>query len=654
MRKLILFIAILFGLNSFGQISDALTQDTIDLYIVPNMAKSITAAQMNDILTHLNTNKWHTDSLDVTTSGDTIFIDRLGSLDTVIVGDGAKFWGLLGNDTLVNTNDDVLVIDSALQLPRLKTGSKIGSVLVTEGSYHNVYPVSPVNFYQDIRDTTLYAGWSYGTTDVAFSAYGIAYGNGVFVAVGDSIMYSDDGEKWEFAVGNYLSEDTINLQAVAYGEGLFVAVGSHADSNVIISIDGRDWRPVNSLAGEQILDVEYGNGMFVAVGNSDFIATSENGSDWTTRTPPGTGDWNGICYGGGLWVAVSGANTGEQICTSPDGITWTARTTPGGIDRDWCGVAYGNGVFVATATDKENDSTVMTSSDGVTWTLRKGNDQSSWGRVIYAQGKFMACGNTGTTVDNIMSSTDGITWTMHDTYDLLIIQDVTYGNGKYVAVGGYCWQINGSLERYDAASDNNFMGDVDFKNEVRLSGVDSVAVGSVLSITATDSNGDIKRISTNSFVKYTAVATLDLNTYDLDNPKRINLANTSMSDDQAVGNASYHTAGENLTQWDLCYMKSDGKLWKADADASTTMPGLWMATEGTTADDPGWFFDYGYVRNDAWNWTIGGVLYASTTAGELTQTAPSGASDQVQAVGVAVSADIIRFAPDLTLIEIAP
>jgi hypothetical protein len=62
----------------------------------------------------------------------------------------------------------------------------------------------------------------------------------------------------------------------------------------------------------------------------------------------------------------------------------------------------------------------------------------------------------------------------------------------------------------------------------------------------------------------------------------------------------------------------------------------------------------GFVRNDSWNWTVGGWIYLSTngtTGNTLTQTAPSGTDEVVQILGVATHADRIWFAPQLIQIE---
>jgi len=78
-----------------------------------------------------------------------------------------------------------------------------------------------------------------------------------------------------------------------------------------------------------------------------------------------------------------------------------------------------------------------------------------------------------------------------------------------------------------------------------------------------------------------------------------------------------------------------------------------MALETKSADEACSMLVHGRVRDDDWNWTVGGLIYASTTAGALTQTAPSGSSDIVQVVGVAYHANKIIFNPDNTFLEIA-
>ena len=112
------------------------------------------------------------------------------------------------------------------------------------------------------------------------------------------------------------------------------------------------------------------------------------------------------------------------------------------------------------------------------------------------------------------------------------------------------------------------------------------------------------------------------------------------------------TVGEAVALPDLLYLKSDGKWWKADADAAASMPGLRMALESKTADQICSMLVTGRVRDDDWAWTVGGLIYASTTAGGLTQTAPSGSGDIVQIVGMAYHADKMIFDPSPVTAEV--
>ena len=54
----------------------------------------------------------------------------------------------------------------------------------------------------------------------------------------------------------------------------------------------------------------------------------------------------------------------------------------------------------------------------------------------------------------------------------------------------------------------------------------------------------------------------------------------------------------------------------------------------------------------AWNWTVGGIIYLSTTPGALTQTAPSATDDVVRVCGWAVNADTVFWNPSPDFITI--
>lgn len=122
---------------------------------------------------------------------------------------------------------------------------------------------------------------------------------------------------------------------------------------------------------------------------------------------------------------------------------------------------------------------------------------------------------------------------------------------------------------------------------------------------------------------------------------------TLSSDNTKVGiTVSGQNAGASLTQWDLVYMGASSTWLKADANGSGTYPARGMAVAAYSNTDPAVVIREGIVRHDAWSWTPGGTLYMSITAGEMTQTPPSTATEKIQQVGFAITADIayVNFA----------
>lgn len=149
-----------------------------------------------------------------------------------------------------------------------------------------------------------------------------------------------------------------------------------------------------------------------------------------------------------------------------------------------------------------------------------------------------------------------------------------------------------------------------------------------------------------------STSTAQFNSNDIDG-QYIVLDPTPTTDDTGEGFKASVTVDTNATGVGSClYMASDGHYDTTDADAAATMPCSAIALETSTGTKD--VLLQGYMRNDGWNWTtVGGLIYVSTATGELTQTAPSGASDVVQIVGYATSADEIYFTPNLITSVIA-
>ena len=114
------------------------------------------------------------------------------------------------------------------------------------------------------------------------------------------------------------------------------------------------------------------------------------------------------------------------------------------------------------------------------------------------------------------------------------------------------------------------------------------------------------------------------------------------------------TAGNALSQWDVCYITSASKLAKASALTIASSYVVAMASSAINQDATGTFvLPNSFVQNNSWIWTAGGTLYLSaTTAGAMTQTAPTGSGQCVVVLGVAHSSTVVYFNPQLVIVEL--
>jgi hypothetical protein len=136
-----------------------------------------------------------------------------------------------------------------------------------------------------------------------------------FVGVGaeGTIIRSADGFRWEL-IESGVSGD---LFGVDWGAGVFVAVG---DGVVLRSVAGYDWSIVHVDSSARLVDVEFSASRFVAVGEGldGHVLTSRLGTDWEVVPVPWSGVANSITGSNdGFYAAV-----GTGIWFSPDGFDW--------------------------------------------------------------------------------------------------------------------------------------------------------------------------------------------------------------------------------------------------------------------------------------------------------------------------------------------
>ena len=108
-----------------------------------------------------------------------------------------------------------------------------------------------------------------------------------------------------------------------------------------------------------------------------------------------------------------------------------------------------------------------------------------------------------------------------------------------------------------------------------------------------------------------------------------------------------------MTTGALYHYKSDGTWELADADAVATCDGLLGIALGAASDTNGVLLR-GMVTVDHDTGAVGDVLFVSTTAGDITATAPSGNADIVRVVGYCLHASNgqIWFNPDGAFVEV--
>jgi len=125
---------------------------------------------------------------------------------------------------------------------------------------------------------------------------------------------------------------------------------------------------------------------------------------------------------------------------------------------------------------------------------------------------------------------------------------------------------------------------------------------------------------------------------------KVDFSNTAPgTSGDATGVIFSFTAGATLAVGDVVYLGTGGKVLLADADAATSMPALGICTSTGTDTNPVDVMVQGVMKLTGWSFTAGDDIFVSTTAGDVTATAPSGTGDTVQKVGVATASDAVYF-----------
>ena len=265
----------------------------------------------------------------------------------------------------------------------------------------------------------------------------VAYGNNIFVAVGDglTILTSQDGKTW-FNHSSEIKNVTANINFstetyAANGDAVTFAYSdiaqrpsspdfselrtnrmdlNEAERTALIEIAAKkmqDFKAKFPTVPRQLYAVAFGGGAFVIVGDCGEILTSHDGDHWIAPDSHASVILNAVVWGSSGFVAVGDKGT---ILTSPDGLSWTKRNS--GTAVTLFGVAYGSETFVALG----DNSTILTSSDGIQWTPTDIGPEAMEA-IAFGNGLFMGTGidtffpgKMYLDSDQTMISTDGKIW----------------------------------------------------------------------------------------------------------------------------------------------------------------------------------------------------------------------------------------------------
>jgi hypothetical protein len=196
-----------------------------------------------------------------------------------------------------------------------------------------------------------------------------AYGNNTWVAVGSTnkIAYStNNGVNW-----TVINAPVMEVENVVFGNGRFVTFGSIGFPNqfACYSTNGINWTASSTIENTQGVSqssMAFGNGVFVAQDNSNIVFYSTDGETWATNSTSIT--FEGATQNNGtlVWAGdrfVTKSQTG-LAAYSFDGINWSE----GGSVPGFNGIAFGAGILVAVTGSSPN-SEIYTSTDrGLNWT----------------------------------------------------------------------------------------------------------------------------------------------------------------------------------------------------------------------------------------------------------------------------------------------
>jgi hypothetical protein len=204
--------------------------------------------------------------------------------------------------------------------------------------------------------------------------YSLTHNNGKYVAVGDDILISADGNVWDQSY-NAINEVYLKINSVTYVNNSYyvgyiaISFGTDARSTsltnqakLITSVDGSYWtRSTTSISNNSLNAIFTSNDLTIMCGDNASLYYSANCNNWdagTIQTFPITDNLLSGVYFNGIYIVVGDNGT---ILNSYDGIHWNQRDSK--TTKKLSKVIHTGSYFIAVG----DNATVVTSSDSIVW-----------------------------------------------------------------------------------------------------------------------------------------------------------------------------------------------------------------------------------------------------------------------------------------------
>jgi hypothetical protein len=300
-----------------------------------------------------------------------------------------------------NTESSMPALPASAQAAEIQCASNNTIVVALSRS-------GPTPYFSTSTDGTTWSAWvSAGFSGSPIGTY-VGFHNNIFVANGyaagaNTIRTSTDGLVW--AAASTITGWGTTLDDMAYGNGVWVAVGGN-----ICAVSSNNWTSSTNQtlpSGFFPRRICFTGTHFVATEDSGRAARSTTGltGSWTVGAyivgVASTG-WIGAAFGAGVVFARRNAGAFIQGAVSSDnGATWTAVTVPnqGAVTR----VTFASGYFCMAGQSAAN--TFAYSADGDAWSVVAGTSRTYNGIAPFG-GQVVATGCPSSSVVNYSALLD--------------------------------------------------------------------------------------------------------------------------------------------------------------------------------------------------------------------------------------------------------